>query len=177
MSEKETIRRVKEKHGVFDTIQNVLTGGYGTKEDLREIDKKLRDFYHADFKALRHNWEEIYLAALDAGQKPASDDLKKVLQVVDRVAEKVHHADYGYSGLWDRKGSIREKELARIFNYDKTLDNDLKTIVSSVNELHSDSEVKNWNNLETKVKNIKSLILNFESKWNEREKNFRPLEM
>jgi len=31
MSEKETIRRVKEKHGVFDTIQNILTGGYGTK--------------------------------------------------------------------------------------------------------------------------------------------------
>jgi len=177
MSEKEIIEKVKQRQGIFDTIQNVLTGGYGTKEDLREVDKKLRDFYYADFKALRHKWEEIYLAALNAGQKQAGDSFKKVLQVMDRVAEKVHHADYGYAGLWDRKGSIREKELAHIFTYDKALEENFKAITNAITTLHKDSEVENWNSLETKVKNIKSLILDFESKWNDREKEFRPLEM
>ncbi|UCB59730.1 MAG: hypothetical protein JSW72_06260 [Candidatus Bathyarchaeota archaeon] len=177
MSEREVIDKIKERQGVFDTVQNVFTGGYGTKEDLREVDKKLRDFYYADFKALRHRWEEISLAALNAEQKSMGDDLKKVLQVIDRVAEKVHHGDYGYSGLWDRKGSIREKELARIFNFDKALDLDLQGIVKAVAELYSDSELEKWNELNTKIRNIKSLILDFESKWNEREESFRPLEM
>ena len=66
MSEKETIEKVKDKQGILAKIQNVFGLGYATKEDLRELDKKLRDFYYADFKSLRHKWEELYLAALNA---------------------------------------------------------------------------------------------------------------
>jgi hypothetical protein len=119
MSEKETIEKVKDKQGLLDKIQNVFGFGYATREDLRELDKKLRDFYYADFKGLRHRWEEIYLSALNAGT--ATGDFKKVIQIIDRVAEKVNRADYGYAGLFDRKGHIRESEIARVFNYDKAL--------------------------------------------------------
>lgn len=177
MSEKETIERVKERQGVFGKIQNIFTMGYGTKEDLRELDKKLRDYYYADFRNLRHRWEEIYLSALNAGQKSSGDHFKKVIQTLDRVAEKVNRADYGYAGLFDRKGSIRENELARIFNYDKALEEDIKGTTKAVDELYSLSEAGKWDDVEAKVKNVKSLILDFESKWNDREKEFRPLEM
>ncbi len=177
MSEKETIEKIKDRQGVFGKIQNIFTLGYGTKEDLRELDRKLRDYYYADFRDLRHRWEEIYLAALNAGQKATGAHFKKVIQVIDRVAEKVNRADYGYAGLFDRKGSIRENELARMFNYDKALENDIETITKAIAELHSDSEAEKWGEVEARVKNVKSLILDFESKWNGREKEFRPLEM
>jgi hypothetical protein len=177
MSEDEVIRKVEQRQGVFDKIQNVLTLGYGTKEDLRELDRKLRDYYYADLTALRHRWEEIYLAALNAGRKDVGSDLKKVVQVMDRVAEKVNRADYGYAGLWDRKGSIRERELARMFNHDQALAENIKNMVSTIDRLYQDSEAEEWSDLKTRVKSIKSLILDFESKWNEREKKFRPLEM
>ncbi|MEM3459574.1 MAG: hypothetical protein QXN36_01655 [Candidatus Bathyarchaeia archaeon] len=175
MAERETIEKVKDKQGILAKIQNVFGLGYATKEDLRELDKKLRDLYHSDFKTLRHRWEELYLAALNAGK--ATDDFKKVIQIMDRIAEKVHHADYGYAGLMDRKGHIRETELARVFNYDKALSADVEAIVNAVNELHKDSEAENWTEAAAKAKNIKSLILAFESKWDEREKQFRPLEV
>ncbi|MBX5329095.1 MAG: hypothetical protein QHH18_04895 [Candidatus Bathyarchaeota archaeon] len=175
MAEKETIEKVKDKQGILAKIQNVFGLGYATKEDLRELDKKLRDLYYSDFKTLRHRWEELYLAALNAGK--ATDDFKKVIQIMDRIAEKVHHADYGYAGLMDRKGHIRETELARVFNYDKALSADVETIVNAVNELHKDSEAENWTDAAAKAKNIKSLILTFESKWDEREKQFRSLEV
>ncbi|MEM2118155.1 MAG: hypothetical protein QW386_03950 [Candidatus Bathyarchaeia archaeon] len=175
MAEKETIEKVKDKQGILAKIQNVFGLGYATKEDLRELDKKLRDLYYSDFKTLRHRWEELYLAALNAGK--ATDDFKKVIQIVDRIAEKVHHADYGYAGLMDRKGHIRETELARVFNYDKALSADVEAILNAVNELHKDSEAENWTDAAAKAKNIKSLILTFESKWDEREKQFRPLEV
>jgi len=176
MPEKETIDKVKERQGVLAKIQNVFGLGYATKEDLRELDKKLRDYYYADFKSLRHKWEEIYLAALNAGLKAAGDDFKKVIQVIDRVAEKVNRADYGYAGLMDRKGHIREKELARVFDYDKALGDDIQGIIKAVDELYSDSEADRWTEAATKVRNIKSLILGFESKWDGREREFRPLE-
>jgi hypothetical protein len=173
MSEKETIDAVKSRQGVFAKIQNILTLGYGTKEDLRELDKQLRDIYYSDFKALRHRWEEIYLAALESSQEEAGSHLKKVIQTLDRVAEKVHRADYGYAGLMDRKGSIRENELARVFNYDKSLGESLTEIKESVKTLHNDSESEEWTNLTKKVKNVKSMILEFESQWDAREMKLR----
>jgi len=177
MSERDTIERVKERQGVLAKIENALGFGYATKEDLRELDKKLRDCYYADFKSLRHKWEETYLAALNAGLKKTGDDLKKVIQVMDRVSEKIHRAAYGYAGLMDRKGHIRETELARVFDYDKVLGNDIQSLVNAVDELYNDSEAERWAETGTKIRNIKSLILGFESKWDGREKEFRPLEV
>jgi hypothetical protein len=176
MSERSTIEKVKDKQGIIAKIQDVFGLGYATKEDLRELDKKLRDFYYADFKTMRHRWEEIYLAALNAGLKAAGDDFKKVIQVIDRVAEKVNRADYGYAGLMDRKGHIRESELARVFDYDKALNSDIQVIIKAVDDLYTDSENDKWAEAAAKVRNIKNLMLDFETKWNDREKEFRPLE-
>ena len=177
MAERETIEKVKDKQGALSQIQNFFTLGYGTKEDLRELDKKLRDLYYEDLRDMRHVWEDAYLAALEGGLKASSSDFKKVIQVLDRVMEEVRHADYGYAGLMDRKGHIREEELARVFNYDKTLSNDVESMKEAVNKTYSEAEAENWTNIQAEVKKIKGLLLGFENKWNEREKQFRPLEI
>ena len=176
MSERETIDKVKGKQGILSKIQNFFTLGYGTKEDLRELDRKLRDIYYVDLRDMRHVWEDLYLEALDAS-KAKSRDYKKVIQVLDRVMEKVRHADYGYAGLMDRKGHIREEELARIFNYDKAVDNEIDGLKEAVENLRSKTEAENWEAVPAEVKKVKSLLLAFEDKWNEREKQFRPLEI
>ena len=175
MSEKDTLEKVKDKQGILAKIQNVFGLGYATKEDVRELDKKLRDLYFADFKSLRHKWEELYLAALNAGT--ATDDFKKVIQIMDRVGEKVNRADYGYAGLMDRKGHIRESELTRVFDYDKALGEDIQAITRAIDDLYNDSQAEKWADAPAKARNVKSLILGFESKWNEREKQFRPMEV
>ena len=173
----ETIEKVKNKQGIIAKIQDIFGLGYATKEDLRELDKKLRDFYYSDLKSLRHRWEEIYLEALNAGLKASGDNFKKVIQVIDRVAEKVNRADYDYAGLMDRKGHIREQELAKVFDYDKALGDNVDAIIKAVDELYGDSEADRWTDAPNKVRNIKSLLLDFESKWGGREKEFRPLEV
>jgi len=175
MAEKDTIEKVKDKQGILAKIQNIFGLGYATKEDIRELDKKLRDLYYADFKELRHRWEELYMAALNSGK--VTDDYKKVIQVMDRVAEKVNHADYGYAGLMDRKGHIRENELARAFDYDKAMSGDVEAIENAINDLYGDTQADKWDQAAGKARNVKSLILGFESKWDDREKQFRPMEV
>jgi hypothetical protein len=177
MAERKTIEKVKDRQGALSQIQNFFTLGYGTKEDLRELDRKLRDLYYGDLRDMRHVWEDVYLAALEAGLKAASSDFKKVIQVLDRVMEKVRHADYGYAGLMDRKGHIRENELARVFDYDRTLSSDVESLKETVKQTHSEAESENWTNIPANVKQIKGLLLAFEDKWREREKQFRPLEV
>jgi hypothetical protein len=176
LSERETIDKVKEKQGIFSKIQNFFTLGYGTKEDLRELDHELRDLYYIDLRDMRHVWEDLYLAAMDAGAAQ-SRDYKQVIQVLDRVTEKVRHADYGYAGLWDRKGHIRENELAHVFNFDRDLEKELDGLMAAVGKAKGLVEAENWETVSAEVKNVKSLLLAFEDKWTEREKQFRPVNM
>ena len=177
MAERETIEKVKGKQGILSEIQNFFTLGYGTKEDLRELDKKLRDLYYADLRDLRHVWEDVYLGALDVGVAASKRDFKKVIQVLDRLMEMVRHADYGYAGLMDRKGHVRETELARVFNSDRALSDDVESINTAIRKVQSDAEADRWSNVSADAKKIKSLLLTFEDKWREREKQFRPLEI
>jgi hypothetical protein len=171
-----TLDKVKGNQGILSKIQNFFTLGYGTKEDLRELDRKLRDLYYIDLRDMRHDWEDLYLEALDAGVAK-SRDYKKVIQVLDRVTEKVRHADYGYAGLLDRKGHIRENELARVFDFDRDFGKELEVLKEAVEKTKTDVEAENWENVPSEVKNVKRLLLTFEDKWNEREKEFRPLEI
>jgi hypothetical protein len=46
----ETIEKAKNKQWILAKKQDVLGLGYATREDLRELDKKLRDCYNADFE-------------------------------------------------------------------------------------------------------------------------------
>ncbi len=172
----QTIDKVKQKQGIISKIQDIFTLGYSTKEDLRELDKKLRDSYYADFKSLRHRWEEIYLEALNANQ-PNGDDYKKILQITDRVAEKINRADYGYAGLMDRKGHIRENELATVFDYDKALSENIMTIEQAIEGLYRDAEAEKWTETPAKIRALKNLLLDLEIKWDSREQEFRPLEV
>lgn len=176
MEEHETMEKIKSKQGIFSKIQNFFTLGYGTKEDLRELDKKLRDFYYIDLRDIRHIWEDVYLKVLDTGIEVSSRDLKKILQKLDIIMEKVHHADYGYAGLMDRKGHIRENELVRVFDYDRTLSDSIERLKEAIEKSQKDVEDEKWTDIPNAVKKVKDLLSTLEDRWSERKGQFRPLE-
>lgn len=173
MMSSDTLGKIKERQGIWSRIQNFLTLGYGTKEDLREVDKALRNSYYQSFKEMRQRWSEINLAALEAGLK--GDDFKKVMQVMDRLMEKVHRADYGYAGLFDRKGEIGEEGLARSIDFDKEFGASLGDLEAAIDETYRAYEEEDWKSVSAKAKSLRSKIVRLDEKWNEREKVFRPI--
>jgi len=177
MSEHETIKKVKSKQGILVKIQNFITLGYSTKEDLRELDKKLRDFIYEDLRRSRRRWADIYLEALNETVALSGEKFKKIIQVLDRLMEKVRHADYGYAGLMDRKGHIRENELARVLNHDKALSVDVDEVTQIIDKIYSKMEDEDWTTISSDVKNVKTLLLAFEAKFRQREEKYRPFEV
>jgi hypothetical protein len=177
MSERETIDKVKSKQGILDRIQNFFTLGYGTKEDLRELDKKLRDLMYEDFRDIRHKWEDIYMEALNQNVSTPSPRFKKIIQLLDRIMEKVRHADYGYAGLMDRKGHIREEELARVLTFDQTLSKHVEDIKQFVTQTYNNMENENWTNISAEIKKIQGSLMDFEDKLQQRKEGFRPIDI
>jgi hypothetical protein len=177
MSERVTIDKVKSKQGILDRIQNFFTLGYGTKEDLRELDKKLRDLMYEDFRDIRHKWEDIYMEALNQNVSTPIPRFKKIIQLLDRIMEKVRHADYGYAGLMDRKGHIREEELARVLNFDQTLSKHVEDIKQFVTQTYNNMENENWTNISAEIKKIQGSLMDFEDKLQQRKEGFRPIDI
>jgi hypothetical protein len=176
MSEKDTITKIKENQGLLSKIQNFFTRGYGIKEDLRELDKKLRDSYYQDLRELRHKWGEAYLEVLEANPRSLKRNFKKVIQTLDRVSAQINRADYGYAGLMDRKGHIREKELASVFGYDQEMGEHIEKLKVSIEEVYTGVEEREWTAVRSEVKSIRGLLDEIETKWAGREDHFRSLE-
>ena len=176
MAERDTIERVKARQGIVSKLQNLFLRGFATKEDLRELDKQMRDTQYQTLREMRHTWEDVYLNILDAETKLSKRDLKRVLQVLDIVMSKIRRADYGYAGLWDRKGQINENEIARVFNFDKALSQDIAGLEDAIQKINRNVDDENWIEAREDLKQVKKLLYNLQDKWNQRENLFRPLE-
>jgi len=148
------------RDGILDKIENFITMGYGKKEDLRALDKSLRDQYYEDLIALRHRWEKVYLDVLEAGQTTVSRECKKVIQTLDRVAATVNRADYGYAPLLDRVDKIQEQALNRVLEYDKTLANNLIQLSKDIDAAEASLTEAAWPKLKENIDILKKNLEN-----------------
>ena len=173
----DTLSKVTEKQGLLSKIQNFFTLGYATKEDLREQDKKLRELYYDDLFLISGLWHDILISVINGGYKDSNSDIKKITQVLGRLMEEVRHADYGYAGLMDRKGHIREIELTRVFDYDKSVGDDIERLAKLSKIAYDHAEVNNWSETKSSIKSAKEQLLIIDGLWHKRERQFRPLDV
>ncbi|MBS7631562.1 hypothetical protein KEJ47_08365 [Candidatus Bathyarchaeota archaeon] len=173
----ETLEKVKKRQSIFGKIQNFFTFGYGTKEDLRELDKNLRDYYWDNLRELRHRWEKIYLDIVESEQGTIVKSLKRIIKTLDRVSSEIQRSDYGYAGLFDRKGSIREARLGQVLNHDKSFGETLDKLKEAINKVQSDVKMKLWDIVQKEVEDVENILQTMETGWREREKLFRSLEV
>jgi hypothetical protein len=157
------------RDGILDRIQNFVTMGYGKKEDLRELDKALREQYYSDLMALRHRWEKIYLDVLEAGQSSIGRECKKVIQTMDRLSAVVNRADYGYAPLFDRVDKIQEQTLNSVLEYDKSLAGNLTQLIKDVDAAEASLGDTNWIILKSNVEAIKKTLTAFDEGWRNRK--------
>ena len=168
LTEKVPIRK-SQRTGILDQIENLFTAGYGKKEDLRELDKVLRDDYTRVLQELRHDLEKTYLAAIEANQKVPSSILKEVTQTLDRVTSKIQRADYGYAALLDRTSKIREEVLARVLEYDRELKSSIDDLGADFQVCQSAAEEEVWPKLSEAAAAAKKTLRDLEAKWTDRE--------
>ena len=122
MSAKTPLERVQESEKLLERIMLVLPGfrGYKLPEQRREADRIVRDHIYAVLEHSRDDLSKSFQMLSDSKVSELAEPMNRLIAVLDRVAEKVNHASYGYSGFFDSI-KIEEPELDRMLAYDTQL--------------------------------------------------------
>ena len=117
----------------LERIADLIPGvsGYRAKEARRDTDRRLREYIAGRLDELRLKVEEIKLAATDEGDLDMLDDVGRLDSRLQRTADALRFADYGYSGFFDQV-KIREEELDRIYAYDEAILGDLDLLAKDL---------------------------------------------
>ncbi|MBI3447717.1 MAG: hypothetical protein HY049_02165 [Acidobacteria bacterium] len=120
----------------LEKVADLIPGlaGYRAKEARRDTDKRLREHVASRLDDLRARVEEIKLAATGEGDLDMLDDLGRLDSRIQRTADALRFADYGYSGFFDQV-KIREEELDRLYAYDEAILGDLDLLERDLGSL------------------------------------------
>ena len=122
MTAKTPLERVQESEKLLERIMLVLPSfrGYKLREQRREADRIVRDHVHAVLEHSRDDLSKALQMLSDSKVSELAEPMNRLIARLDRVAEKVNHASYGYSGFFDSI-RIEEPDLDRMLAYDTQL--------------------------------------------------------
>ena len=139
-------------------------GGFQERELRRDVDKLQREHLAKRVHEIKGRSRDVAGAYTDAGQIGLLDRFDRLDRRLDRLGETIRFADYGASGLFSTE-KIGEDELARLYEFDLALLDDLDAIEAAVEELPPPGEGDAKAALEATLARLERL----ERQWRERE--------
>lgn len=122
LSGKPPLERVQESEKLLERLMLVVPGfrGYKLREQRREADKIVRNHIYRVLEQSREDLTRCLQVLSDNKATELAEPMNRLMAKLDRVAEKINHASYGYSGFFDSI-KIEEPELDNMLSYDTQL--------------------------------------------------------
>ena len=113
---------VEDSKGGLERLISKIPGyrGYKEKEDRRAADKLLREHLAGQLDEQRHRLVELRRSLLDSGGLMLMDDLDRAVTKVQKLADKIRTASYGYAGLFDAV-KVKEDDLDALYEFDEDM--------------------------------------------------------
>ncbi len=92
------------------------------------------------------------------------------MALLDRVSERINHADYGYSGFFDAV-KVEERELDRLYDFDVRILEDVEAFHKEVLELKEKMERGNLKDVYQDVFKLRRVLDDVDKKFNERKEH------
>jgi hypothetical protein len=114
----------------LERIASAIPGlkGYREKESRRDTDKRLREYMAAELDRGRKSLDGFKRDLLSGGKLDLLDEADRVVRKLQKCADAVRFASYGYAGFFDQV-KIEEAELERIYQYDTGLLTEVRSLV------------------------------------------------
>lgn len=128
--------RIQRDPNPLQKLTQAIPGfsGYMEREQRRGADKLLREFLADEIDDIIERMERIANDWASDGELDWIDDLEQLRGRLNRTADNLRYADYGYSGYFDLV-KIDEEDLHRFYEYDLSLRSFIADISDDVDAL------------------------------------------
>lgn len=152
----------------LERLASIIPGydGYLEKERRRDIDKLHREHLAEELEKLKNPLNRLTQELTETGRLMEIKPIEKASGKLDKIANRIRYASYGYSGFFDVV-KVKEFELDRLYQFDLSLTEDIDTIKTQVSSL---SESNDAANLKTAINTLISALDDFDSHFTERHK-------
>ena len=147
----------------------VLPGfrGYKLKEQRREADRIVRSYIYDTLEHSRDDLMTCFQALTDNKLTELIEPMNRLIAKLDRVAQKVNHASYGYTGFFDSV-RIEEPDLDRMIGFDTQLMDLARKFAEMTASLRTEltqNKLENAQNLQVQLDgSVNSLELAFDQR-------------
>lgn len=122
MAAKPPLERVQDSERSLERLMLDIPGfrGYKLKEQRREADRIVRSYIYDSLERSREDLMSSLQTLTDNKLNELVEPMNRLVAKLDRVAQKINHASYGYAGFFDSV-KIEEPDLDRMLTYDTQL--------------------------------------------------------
>jgi len=130
------LERARERRNILEELGSKIPGfsGYLEREMRREVDKLQRDWLAHQVDRARFAINGKVRDWTRKGRLDSLDLAGSIEKALDRLANRIRHADYGSSGFFDAV-KIGEAELDRLYAFDLALTNTVEYLALQVEQL------------------------------------------
>lgn len=170
MTSKSPLERVQESEKPLERLMLVLPGfrGYKQREQRREADRIVRDHIYQVLEHSRDNLTDSFRVLNDLKATELLESLNVLIAKLDRVAERINHASYGYSGFFDAI-KIEEPELDNMLAYDTQLMDLARKFADGTTALKGQLDQRNVENAGNSEHQLEGLINDLETAFDQRK--------
>ena len=171
MSEKKDIYgKGKRQMRLSERILAAIPGfrGYKEKELRRESDRLIRNHLYQRLSKAKSDLKDVFQRLSDRRLFEVLTDVDRLVAKFDRVAEKVNHASYGYSGFFNIV-KIEEENLDRMIDFDNQLVDKVDKIVTEANTFKSEIAKQEIKKAKDRVQHLTETLEAFEETFDKRE--------
>lgn len=168
--EKERVyEKAKGEMRLSERILAELPGfrGYKEKELRRESDKLLRNHLYRKLSEAKSELKKIFQKLSDYRRYEYLTEMDRLVAVFDRVAERINHASYGYTGFFDAI-KIDEADLDRMIEFDSKMLEQVNNVVKAVSDFKVDIDALKFDETKKHMEKLGSSLSLLEKTFNER---------
>ena len=170
MTAKPPLEKIQSSEKPLERLMLNIPGfrGYKLREQRREADRMVRDHIYRSLEQSRDDLTICFQALNDAKATELVEPVNRLIAKLDRVAEKVNRASYGYSGFFDAI-KVDEPELDNMLAYDTQLMDLARKIGDATSGFKADLTQGKLENARTNQTDLDSLVSNLESAFDQRK--------
>ncbi len=130
------LEQARERRNILERLGAKIPGfsGYLERELRREVDKLQRDWLAHQVDRARFAMNGKIRDWSRKGRLDVLTDAGSIEKSLDRMANRIRHADYGSSGFFDAV-KIGQAELDRIYEFDLALTDSVEYLALQVEQL------------------------------------------